>query len=101
MEGAQGSAQTRGAITDAAGEAVLQLPVGEHLLRVRKPALAAAEAHLSLRAGAVITVLVELAEEASGTQGTVDTSTRTERRIEDEPLRVEVVSREGASTHAR
>ncbi len=94
VEGAQVSVGTSGMITDAAGEAVLRLPAGDHVLRVRKLGLAPAEVRLALRAGADTTVVVALEEEAIHTEGIVVTSTRTERRIEDEPLRVEVVSRE-------
>lgn len=94
VEGAQVTSGTIGSLTDADGEAVLRLPAGERVLRVRKLGFATAEAELSLAAGADTMVVIELEEEAIETEGIVVTSTRTERRIEDEPLRVEVVSRE-------
>jgi outer membrane receptor for ferrienterochelin and colicins len=94
VEGARVTAGSVGTITDAAGEATLRLSAGEHVVRLRKLGLAAAELRLSLRPGADTTVVVEMKEEAIETEGIVVTSTRTERRIEDEPLRVEVVSRE-------
>lgn len=94
VEGAQVTSGTIGSLTNADGEAVLGLPAGERVLRVRKLGFSTAGAELLLAAGTDTVVVVELEEEAIETEGIVVTSTRTERRIEDEPLRVEVVSRE-------
>lgn len=94
VEGVQVTSTGAASLTDPAGEATLRLPAGERVLRLRKLGYAPAELRLSLRPGADTTVAVALEEEAIETEGIVVTSTRTERRIEDEPLRVEVVSRE-------
>ena len=94
LEGAQVTAGTVGSLTNSEGESVLVLPAGEHSLRVARIGYASVELQLELRAGADTTVVVTLEEEAIETQGVLVTSTRTERRIQDEPLRVEVVSRE-------
>jgi len=94
VEGAQVSSGDRGALTDATGTVVVLLPAGEHTLRVTRIGYATAEVALVLRPGADTTVVVELEEEAVETEEIFVVSTRTERRIEDEPLRIEVVSRE-------
>ncbi len=94
LDGAQVSATGAGALTDGAGEATLLLAPGEYLVRVTSIGYRAAELRVVLRAAADTTVMVELEEEAVETQGIVVVSTRSDRRIEDEPLRVEVVARE-------
>jgi len=93
VEGARVTAGSLGALTNAEGVALLALSAGEHELHVARIGYASAELRLELRAGSDTTVAVIL-EEVIETQGIVVTSTRTERRIQDEPLRVEVVSRE-------
>jgi len=95
IEGAQVSSGRRGAVTDATGLAVVVLPIGDHVLRVVRIGYAEVEIALTVSSPADTTVVVELEEEAvEGEEIVVVLSTRTERRIEDEPLRVEVVSRE-------
>ena len=94
VEGAQVSSGSRGALTDATGAAVVPLPVGDHVLRVTRIGYAVAEVTLTVSSSAAATVVVELEEEAIEVEEIVVLSTRTGRRIEDEPLRVEVVSRE-------
>jgi iron complex outermembrane receptor protein len=94
VEAAQVSSGDTGALTDALGAAVVRLGAGPHTLRVAKIGYATAEVRVVLGAGADTTVVVTLEVEAVETEGIVVSSTRTERRIEDEPLRIEVVSRE-------
>ena len=94
VEGAQVTAGTVGSLTNAEGESVLVLPAGEHRLSVSRIGYAPVELFLELLVGADTTVVVTLEEDIIETQGILVTSTRTERRIQDEPLRVEVVSRE-------
>jgi outer membrane receptor for ferrienterochelin and colicins len=94
VSGAEVSAGAVGALTDAAGVATLRLASGEHALRVTRIGYATADLDILLRAGIDTTVVVTLVEEAVETQGIVVVSTRADRRIEDEPLRVEVVERE-------
>jgi iron complex outermembrane receptor protein len=81
-------------LTAAAGEATLLLAAGEYVVRVAALGYSEAELEVTLRAGADTTIVVTLDEEAIETQGILVLSTRGERRIEDEPLRIEVVSRE-------
>ncbi|HUF76193.1 MAG TPA: TonB-dependent receptor plug domain-containing protein, partial [Longimicrobiales bacterium] len=94
VEGAQVSSGDLGGLTDATGAVVLSLPSGEHTLRVTRIGYASAELPLTLRARADTTVVVAIEEEAIEAEEIVVVSTRTGRRIEDEPLRVEVVARE-------
>ncbi|HEX8430946.1 MAG TPA: TonB-dependent receptor [Longimicrobium sp.] len=78
--------------TDAAGVATLSLLVGERTITVAK--LGFAPATLTLRLRADTTVAVALAEAAEEMEEIVVSSTRTGQRIEDEPTRVEVLTRE-------
>ncbi len=81
-------------LTNAAGETTLLLGAGQHEVRVRMLGYADAELTVVLAPGADTTVVVRLEVEAIETEAILVLSTRTERRIEDTPLRVEVVSRE-------
>jgi outer membrane receptor for ferrienterochelin and colicins len=94
VEGAQVSYGDRRVLANVRGEAVVPLPAGQHVLRVAMIGYATLEVAVVLEPGADTTVVATLEVEAIETAGIVVTSTRTERRIEDEPLRVEVVSRE-------
>jgi iron complex outermembrane receptor protein len=94
VEGAQVSVGDRGTLTDSLGRAALELAPGSHLLNVTRLGYATAELRLTLALGADTTVAVALEEEAIETEAIFVVSSRTERRIEDEPLRIEVVSRE-------
>lgn len=82
-------------ITNRQGEAVLTLTAGEHRLRVERLGLRPATVAVTVEAGAAVTVAVELEPEALHMEEEIIVaSTRTDRRIEDEPIRVEVVGRE-------
>ena len=94
VEGAQVAAGDRGSITDGAGTAVLRLPAGAHRLRVERIGYAPAELDVAVREGRDTTFVVEVEEAAIEGEQILVVSSRTERRIEDEPLRIEVVSRE-------
>jgi iron complex outermembrane receptor protein len=76
------------------GEVVIRLTAGSHTLLVTRIGYATEERPITLVAGRDTTVVVELEEEAVTGEEIVVVSTRAGRRIEDEPLRVEVVSRE-------
>ncbi|HEX8455303.1 MAG TPA: TonB-dependent receptor [Longimicrobium sp.] len=78
--------------TDAEGTATLRLVPGERTIAVSK--LGFAPRRLTLRLRADTTVAVALAEAAEELEEIVVTSTRTGQRIEDEPTRVEVLTRE-------
>jgi outer membrane receptor for ferrienterochelin and colicins len=81
-------------LTDAQGRAQLRLPAGVHTISVRLTGYASRSLRVEVTAGTDTTVVVTLAAEAIGLEGIVVTSTRTGRRIEDEPVRVEVLDRE-------
>lgn len=78
--------------TDAEGTATLRLAPGERTIAVSK--LGFATQRLTLRLRADTTVAVALEEAAEELEEIVVTSTRTGQRIEDEPTRVEVLTRE-------
>lgn len=82
------------AVTDARGDAELHPPAGPVTIHVRRLGLAPDSARLDVRAGMDTTVVFVLRARATGLSEVVITSTRTERRVEDEPLRVEVLAAE-------
>jgi iron complex outermembrane receptor protein len=94
LEGARVSAGGVVALTDSAGRAVLTLPVGEHTLRVELFGFAMTQEEVAVGEGAEASVRIILVEEAVEIEGVVVASTRLNRRIEEEPLRVEVIGRE-------
>ncbi|HSW28567.1 MAG TPA: TonB-dependent receptor [Longimicrobiales bacterium] len=94
VEGATVTSGRAGALTDASGRAVLVLPAGPVSVRVERIGFARAEADALVRAGLETSLTVALQEQAVEAEGILVVSTRSERRIEDEPLRVEVVPRE-------
>ena len=79
--------------TDAGGTAVLRLGAGTRAITVRKIRFAPATLSVVL-AGADTTLTVVLEEEAEELEEIVVSATRTGQRIEDDPTRVEVLSRE-------
>ncbi len=81
-------------LSDPYGEARLVLPAGTHTILVSALGFADQEIDVSLEAGDGRAVTVSLEVEALEVEEILVLSTRTERRIEDVPLRVEVVSRE-------
>ncbi|HEX8395098.1 MAG TPA: TonB-dependent receptor, partial [Longimicrobium sp.] len=80
--------------TDADGTAVLRLAPGTRTVRVSRMGFAVWQAALTLTAGRDTAVLVSLERESEELEAIVVTSTRTGQRVEDEPTRVEVLSRE-------
>jgi len=89
-----GLAPVRGAVTGAGGRATLRLPAGPHVLVVSRVGLRADTLRLALRAGQDTALAVTLAAQAAALAGVVVSATRADRRIEDEPLRVEVLEAE-------
>ncbi|HEX2168602.1 MAG TPA: TonB-dependent receptor [Longimicrobiales bacterium] len=88
------SSGTISALTDALGLAQLRLAAGERLVRVEKDGYGAAEQTVDVRAGADTSLTVHLDPEVMEHEAIIVSSTRTGRRIEDEPVRVEVIGRE-------
>ena len=89
-----GQAAGGAATTDAGGTAVLTLSTGTWTLTAERFGYATATRELSLTTARDTTVLIVLEEEALEGEAIVVTSARTDRRIEDEPIRIEVVNRE-------
>lgn len=83
-----------GAQTDAAGTATLRLPAGQRRLVVGRLGLGTDTLALVLRAGQDTSVVVQLDASAAEIETVVVSATRGERRVEDTPLRVEVVDEE-------
>lgn len=81
-------------LTDAAGEAVLRLPAGSREVIARKLGFEEVEGAVVVVAGGEAVIEFLLVEGAEELEEIVVTSTRGERRIEDEPIRVEVLTRE-------
>ncbi len=79
--------------TDARGAAVLRLPPGDRVLVAARIGYTPDTLHLVLRAGQDTTVVLALARLAA-LEGIVVAATRGERRVEDTPLRVEVIDDE-------
>jgi outer membrane receptor for ferrienterochelin and colicins len=94
LPGAEVRAGGTGVLTNAEGRAVLRLPAGTHTVSVRLIGYARGSTRIEVTAGMDTTVVIAMEEEAIETEGIVVLSTRTNRRIEDEPVRVEVLARE-------
>ena len=81
-------------VTDAGGRAELVLPTGRVEVSVERIGFVPGRAEVEIRTSVEATLTVVLEALAIETEGIVVMSTRSERRIEDEPLRVEVIDRE-------
>lgn len=86
-----GSVEVR---TDSLGVAALTVPAGSYPLRVEREEYHTTATTLTVGAGETREVSVELEAEVHEEEEIIVTSTRTDRRIEEEPVRVEVISRE-------
>jgi outer membrane receptor for ferrienterochelin and colicins len=86
-----GTVRTR---TDDQGRALLRLPAGMHTISVRLAGHASRSLRVAVTEGMDSTWVVVLEADAIALEGIVVASTRTGRRIEDEPMRVEVLDRE-------
>lgn len=92
-----------GGITDKQGSVTLILAQGTVVIGARRIGLAPDSLRLTLRAGVDTTVALMLREQAAVIAPVMVSSTRTDRRVEDEPLRIEVLSGEdvGEKTQMR
>ena len=77
---------------DTNGVAALRLAAGNHVIRINKLGFRPETLSVQLSAGRDSTIAVALIEEAAHVSPIVVTSTRVERRLEQEPIRVEVLS---------
>ena len=83
-----------GTQTDTRGLAALRLAAGNHRLTVARIGFSPESLTVTLRVGQDTTVDVALEAQAAEMEDIVVSATRNEKRIEDEPLRVEVLARE-------
>lgn len=83
-----------GAQTDERGVATLHLAAGERRLIVGRFGFVPETLSVMVRAGLDTSITVQLEAQSAELAGVVVSATRSERRIEDEPLRVEVLAPE-------
>jgi iron complex outermembrane receptor protein len=81
-------------VTNDSGEAVFDLPPGEVAVAVERYGFKARTIETSVVLGQTNRLVVDLETEAVSNEEITVTATRTETRIEDEPLRVEVLNQE-------
>ena len=94
VAGALVSSGRIGVATDDSGVAVLRLPAGSTSIIARRIGFAPDTLRITLAAGTDTTVGVQLVARAASIAPVIVSSTRTERRVEDEPLRIEVLAGE-------
>lgn len=81
-----------GAMTRATGEAVLRVAHGDHMLIVNRIGFLPDTVSLTIQGDTLVEVALE--EITAELGAIVVTTTRADRRIEEEPIRVEVIARE-------
>src|SRR5688572_16521460 len=81
-------------VTGNQGNVTLQLPPGDIEITVQRYGFASKAIPVTVAAGAVQSLTVELDAESVLDEEIIVTTTRGEVRIEDEPLRVEVIEQE-------
>jgi iron complex outermembrane receptor protein len=82
------------AVTDAAGTVTLRLPEGRVDVIVTRTGFDPAAAPVDVRAGSETRIEIAMVPQSEIAETVIVSATRAERRIEDEPLRVEVVPEE-------
>jgi outer membrane receptor for ferrienterochelin and colicins len=92
--GAQVRAAGQKAQTDDRGRAQLSLPAGTYSVTIEAEAFQTSTTTVRVDSAAETRVEVELAPRVSITEQVIVTAARTNSRIEDEPVRIEVVDRE-------
>jgi iron complex outermembrane receptor protein len=88
---AQVTVGSRAAITNAAGVAPMDLPMGEHLVRVRHIGFRPDSLRITVTPGRDTTISFTLEPAAEELEQMFVTSTRGVKRLEDEPTRIEVL----------
>ena len=94
VEQAEISVGAQVVLTDARGEATLELPPGEVELMIARYGFKSRTVRASVSGSTTTRVTVDLEAESVLTQEITVTATRTETRLEDQPLRVEVLDQE-------
>jgi iron complex outermembrane receptor protein len=80
--------------TDAEGVAHVSVPAGAAVIVVVKEGFAAATTSVQVEAGQRQSVIVDLIEQPTVEEEVTVSATRTDKRLDDLPMRVEVLSRE-------
>src|SRR5688500_3346161 len=83
-----------GALTDARGLALLRLRAGAHVVVAARLGFVPETLHVVLRAGQDTTVAIALEAETRELETVMVTAARGERRLDDVPLRIEVLGAE-------
>src|SRR5881397_278568 len=94
VEQAQVTVGDRTVFTGATGEAAFDLPAGTVEVRVERYGFKPRTVRATVSEGTTTRVTVQLEAESVLTQEITVTATRTETRVEDQPLRVEVLDQE-------
>lgn len=94
LAGAAVTAGPGSATTGPAGEAILVLPAGPLKVEVSHEGLETGSAAVTVRAQAETLVTVELRPHVELEEEVIVTATRTDRRLQDQAVRVEVVAQE-------
>jgi iron complex outermembrane receptor protein len=94
VPGARVSADTMVRTTDATGSVRLVLASGTHRIFVAKIGFGPDSAVLAVSAGSDTSITMAVERLAEDIEGIVVAATRSERRVEDTPLRVEVIDEE-------
>src|SRR5688572_1113392 len=94
VAGVQMAAGAVGALTAADGRATIRLPAGSTTLTFERIGYRTVTLDMQVPANDTVNLDVTMVEEAiEAEEIVVVTSTRSDRRIEDEPIRVEVIAR--------
>jgi outer membrane receptor for ferrienterochelin and colicins len=94
IEGARVASGRIAQLTNASGTAILHLPPGAATIVTRRIGYAPDTLMLVLAPGSDLTITRELIARAESIAPVMVSSGRTERRVEDEPLRIEVLAAE-------
>ncbi len=81
-------------VTDADGRVISEVPAGQIEITAVKEGFAPVTTTVAVRPGQSQTILVELQEQPTVEEEVVVSATRTDKRLEDQPMRVEVLGRE-------
>ena len=94
VEQAEVTVGDRVAVTNDAGEATLEVPAGNLEVKVERYGFKSQTTRASVAEGTSTRIAVELQAESVSEEQITVTATRSYTRIEDEPLRVEVLNQE-------
>ena len=94
LAGALVRAERTGSATDASGIVTLRLAPGQRTIVASLIGFRPESALVNVRRGVDTTIALPLTEHVAQVEGIVVSATRSERRVEDTPLRIEIVDEE-------